>query len=152
MSEPKRFVLTTPDIAVPSFISKDPEYWFHFLETEFCARNINDDSARFSQLSRKLPEDVLLQVRDTVLAAPEGERYDSVKHAVLTRTVQSERSRFQQLFGNLEVVGKKPSSILVEMRRLLGTSHMDESLLKELWLQKLPDYAQAILVAAKCSL
>ena len=28
---------------------------------------------------------------------------------------------------------------------------MDESLLKELWLQKLPDYAQAILVAAKCS-
>lgn len=42
-----------------------------------------------------------------------------------------------------------PTTLLREMQQLLGTSHMDESLLRELWIQRLPETAQAIISIAR---
>ncbi|CAI2738545.1 unnamed protein product [Dicrocoelium dendriticum] len=57
----------------------------------------------------------------------------------------SEKVRLQQLFRDLQLGDKLPSTLLREMQQLLGSSTMDETLLRELWLQRLPENTQAIL-------
>lgn len=149
--ESKPLVLGSTQLLVPPYIESDPVLWFSLLESEFNSKSILLDSVKFSHLTMRLPPNVLLQVRDVILSTTEGNKYTELKALIINRTTPSERIRMQKLFGGLQLDNRKPSALLAELRVCLGGLSMDELLLRELWLQRLPDQVQGILTLAKSS-
>ncbi|CAH8465108.1 unnamed protein product [Dicrocoelium dendriticum] len=136
-------------LVVPPFIEKDPVLWFMILEAEFTSKHVTNDSAKFNHLLTRLPTDITLALRDLIITSCPPDRYNSLKNAVIKRVTPSVKSRLHKLFTGLQLGSSKPSALLLEMRGLLQGLHMDESLLRELWLQRLPENVQAMLSLAK---
>ncbi|KAG0431385.1 hypothetical protein HPB47_021837, partial [Ixodes persulcatus] len=88
---------------------------------------------------------------DILAAAPTSNQYDNLKAAILARKTTSERSRLQHLLNMEELGDQRPSQLLRRMRQLLGdaTSDADTSLLRELFLQRLPNNMVVVLAAAE---
>lgn len=139
---------TVAVLTVPPFFETDPLLWFIHLEAEFFINNVLADRARYSQLISRLPKEISLQLRDLLINPPATDLYETLKDAVIKRVTPSEKTRLQQLFSDLQLGDKRPTTLLREMKQLLGTSQMDESLLRELWIQRLPETAQAIISIA----
>ncbi|KAG0426067.1 hypothetical protein HPB47_026799 [Ixodes persulcatus] len=91
------------------------------------------------------------ELEDILAAAPTSNQYDNLKAAILTRKTASERSRLQHLLNMEELGDQRPSQLLRRMRQLLGdaTSDADTSLLRELFLQRLPNNMVVVLAAAE---
>ncbi|KAL4126000.1 hypothetical protein QTP88_010232 [Uroleucon formosanum] len=60
-------------------------------------------------------------------------------------TLQEQRVR--QLINEEEVGDRKPSQFLRHLRSLAGTTTLQDNILRQLWLRRLPSHAQAILTA-----
>ncbi|KAG0436859.1 hypothetical protein HPB47_017724, partial [Ixodes persulcatus] len=90
-------------------------------------------------------------IEDILAAAPTSNQYDNLKAAILARKTASERSRLQHLLNMEELGDQRPSQLLRRMRQLLGdaTSDADTSLLRELFLQRLPNNMVVVLAAAE---
>ncbi|XP_064470258.1 uncharacterized protein LOC135385010 [Ornithodoros turicata] len=76
--------------------------------------------------------------------------YDALKTALTRRTTASEQVRLRQLL-TAEVLGdRRPSQLLRRMQQLLGdrASAVDESILRELFLQRLPNTVRMILTTS----
>ncbi|KAG0420128.1 hypothetical protein HPB47_003659, partial [Ixodes persulcatus] len=89
------------------------------------------------------PSDPLLwfaQVRDLILKPPNQNPYDTLKTKLVRRTSIYEQRRLQQLQTTEELGDKTPSQMLRRLQQLLGDSSttIDPSLLRELYLQRLP--------------
>ena len=87
-------------------------------------------------------------IKHVLLDPKSNSRYEDVKQIVLKAVRPSERARLEQLCGKLQLGDKRPSLLLREMQQLMGTTYMHDSLLQEFWLQRLPDYTQALLAAS----
>ncbi|CAH8625957.1 unnamed protein product [Dicrocoelium dendriticum] len=137
-------LLSVVSLSVPPFWDMDPLLWFAHLEAEFYNHRITSDYAKYCKLLSYLPKEISMQVRDVIISQTEN-RYEALKEATIKRVMPSEKVRLQQLFRDLQLGDKLPSTLLREMQQLLGSSTMDETLLRELWLQRLPENTQAIL-------
>ncbi|KAG0412249.1 hypothetical protein HPB47_010609 [Ixodes persulcatus] len=91
------------------------------------------------------------ELEDILAAALTSNQYDNLKAAILTRKTASERSRLQHLLNMEELGDQRPSQLLRRMRQLLGdaTSDADTSLLREIFLQRLPNNMVVVLAAAE---
>ena len=136
-------------VNVPAFFDLDPVLWFMYLEAEFVIHRITVEHMRFSILLSKLPKEVASQIRDFLVASIGDRSYESLKEAVLKAVTPSEKSRLEQLFRGLPAGNRKPSLVLSEMRQLLGSTKMDENMLRELWMQRIPVNVQAILAPSR---
>ncbi|KAH8022158.1 hypothetical protein HPB51_022291 [Rhipicephalus microplus] len=86
-----------------------------------------------------------------ILASPHPSHpYDTLKTAINSRKSQSEHSRLQQLITATELGDRRPSQLLRHMRELLGgpSAPQEEKLLRELFLQRIPQSIVPVLVAA----
>ncbi|KAH7935192.1 hypothetical protein HPB52_004780 [Rhipicephalus sanguineus] len=86
-----------------------------------------------------------------ILASPHTSHpYDTLKAAIISRKSESEHSRLQQLTTATELGDRRPSQLLRRMRQLLGgpSAPQEEKLLRELFLQRLPQSMVPVLVAA----
>ncbi|KAH7969791.1 hypothetical protein HPB52_021949 [Rhipicephalus sanguineus] len=86
-----------------------------------------------------------------ILASPHPSHpYDTLKAAIIFRKSESEHSRLQQLITATELGDRRPSQLLRGMRQLLRgpSAPQEEKLLRELFLQRLPQSMVPVLVAA----
>ncbi|KAH7969766.1 hypothetical protein HPB52_021734 [Rhipicephalus sanguineus] len=86
-----------------------------------------------------------------ILASPHPSHpYDTLKAAIISRKSESEHSRLQQLITATELGDRRPSQLLRRMRQLLGgpSAPQEEKLLRELFLQRLPQSMVPVLVTA----
>ena len=132
-------------LAVPEFRDLPPEVWFTVFELELENRNINQDRAKYAQLVPRLPRDMLALITPILVSPPAEDAYERVKHIILDDARPSERARLEQLCHTLRLGDRKPTQLLREMQQLAGPGYLHESLLQELWLQRLPETLQAIL-------
>ena len=154
MAEQKLAVLSDPPIqvvslAIPPFMESDPELWFMHLEAEFANNRITGDTPKFNQLLSKVPREISTQLRDILLSLTPDNRYEPLKEALIKRLRPTERTRMQQLFYGIQLGNRSAVSLLSDMLQLLGGSTLDEGILREMWLQRLPVNVQAILMTAK---
>lgn len=140
-------------VRLPQFWERHPTTWFLQAEAQFQLARITSQETKFLHVVGALPptaaeeiSDILTSFNHTRPAAP----YDQLKAALLERTAASERTRIQQLLSSEELGGRRPSQLLRHMKHLLGThSHaMDDTLLRELFLQRLPSNVQMVLATA----
>lgn len=129
------------------FLPNDPLLWLMHLESQFSAARISSQRQRYDFLSAELPISVLNDVRDIILNPPEDRPYDALRAAILERTSVSDEKRIRQLLGGVSLGDLKPTQLLRQMRQLVSGISVDDILLRQLWMQQLPENVQCTLAA-----
>lgn len=137
-------------LRLPPFWTADPQLWFVQVEAQFATQRVTADRSRYYHIVSSLPPDVAAEVRDLLLHPPEQDAYDTLKRSLIERTTASEGTRLQQLLTEEQLGDRKPSQFLRHMQLLLGekASSIDASLLRNLFLQRLPSNVRMVLASA----
>ncbi|XP_064483070.1 uncharacterized protein LOC135395913 [Ornithodoros turicata] len=137
-------------VRLPPFWPQNPAVWFLQVECQFELAHITTQLTKFRHVVSVLPQDIAAQVVDILSAPPANAPFDALKTAILERTTASERKRLQQLLTAEELGDRRPSQLLRDMQNLLAdrAATFDPTLLKELFLSRLPANVQMILATA----
>lgn len=133
---------------LPSFWADKPAVWFAQAEAQFAVNRITVERTKFDYVVAQLDTRVAAEVED-VITGPEANRtYTKLKETLISRLSLSEEKRVQQLIRDEEMGDRKPSQFLRYLRSLAGASTaVSDALLKQIWLQRLPSNASAILTS-----
>lgn len=142
--------LSSVHLRLPKYWTADPEVWFAQIESQFCTYRITSEIRMFHHVVAALPPEIATEVRDLILTPPATDPYTILKKELVKRTSESEQRRLQQLLTSEELGDRKPSQLLRRLQQLLGerASSFDTSLLKELFLQRLPTNVRMVLATA----
>ena len=142
--------IATVNVKLPPFWPADPEVWFAQCEALFNTKKITFQKAKFNHVIASLSSEVATEVRDLILKPPEESPYDTLRKQLIKRTAPPEQRRLQQLFNAGDLGDRKPTQMLRHMQQLLGerAGSMDNTFLKELFLQKLPANIKMVLTTA----
>ncbi|KAG0445495.1 hypothetical protein HPB47_014544 [Ixodes persulcatus] len=144
---------TSVDISVvhtlrlPKFWTADPQLWFAQVESQVTTSHIPFQAQRFHHVVAALPPETAVNIRDIILEQPTTNPYDTLKAELIKRTSASEHRRLQQLQTSEELGDLTPSQQL--RRQLLGerAATFDPALLRELFLQRLPNNVRMVLTS-----
>ncbi|XP_064488359.1 uncharacterized protein LOC135400457 [Ornithodoros turicata] len=137
-------------IRLPPFWSRSPFIWFQQVEAQFLLAGITSQITRYRHLLASLPPEIAMDVADIIANPPAQNPYDHLKSSILQRTTISERTRLQQLLHSEELGDRRPSQLLRAMQVLLAdrAASLDDDLLRELFLSRLPSSVQMVLATA----
>ncbi|VDO57989.1 unnamed protein product [Schistosoma margrebowiei] len=76
-----------------------------------------------------------------------SEPYEILKRSILKRGDLTDRRRLDQLFNNIDLPHGSATDMLQGMREKIGLRTFDEGLFKQLFLSKLPQQVQAVLIS-----
>ncbi|BHF68305.1 hypothetical protein SprV_0301133900 [Sparganum proliferum] len=82
-----------------------------------------------------------------VVKPPADAPYSALKAEILRLNAVSDRQRYHQLIKEESLGDRKPSELLRRMRSLIGDMQVDEKLVKEMFLERLPADVQTILAS-----
>lgn len=131
-------------IRIPPFWDDDPEVWFAQVESQFELGKIVADDTKYGYVAGNLEPRFAKEVRDILTAPPPTGKYDKLKVELIRRLSASQENRIRQLLEREELGDRKPSQFLRHLRHLAGTA-VPDTLLRSLWLGRLPNNVQAIL-------
>ena len=135
---------------IPPFWTADPQIWFVQVEAQFAAKSITAQRTMYQHIVASLTPEIATEIRDLLLKPPEERPYDVLKQKLIERTAASEQRRLQQLFTAEDLGDRKPTQLLRRMQQLLGekATTTDGSIIKELFMQRLPTNVRMVLAAA----
>ncbi|CAH8444494.1 unnamed protein product, partial [Schistosoma intercalatum] len=139
------------ELRLPTYGVNNLRIWFAQVEALFLARGIRSQATKYAHVVGALPIEVATEVGDLIDNVPETDPYDKIKAAVIQRTSLSDEKRLQQLLTSCELGDKRPSQLLRHMRQLAGPYKLDETLLKQMWSQRLPHSVRQILSVSGAS-
>ena len=134
-------------LKLPPFWANDPEIWFAQVEAQFHTKGLKSELTKFNYVVASLQQEVATEVRDIITAPPNEKPYTKLKAALVKRTTVSEQTRLNRLLSGEELGDKSPSQLLRRMQQLMGTSTMEDTIFRQLFLQRLPTNVQLILAA-----
>ncbi|XP_075543741.1 uncharacterized protein LOC142578222 [Dermacentor variabilis] len=138
-----------PAQKLPDFWPSDCELWFARIEAQFRRHRVTSHVASYDNVVSALNPTTAASVCDILLAPPPDDKYDTFKWELLRHTTDSESRRVQQLLSS-EELDIKQTDLFHSMTQLLGTSppSKDSKILRELFLQRLPNQLRMILCAS----
>lgn len=134
-------------LKLPPFWSGRVVAWFAQAEANFEISGVKSDNTKYNHVLSVLPERVAADIEDILIDPPKDNKYIFLKSELVRRLSASEEKRVNQLLSDVELGERKPSQFLRHLRSLAGSSLQDESILRQLWLRRLPQQVQAILAA-----
>lgn len=140
--------ISTLSLRLPPFYPSDPALWFGQVENLFLTRRIISQKTKFAYIVSSLQPEFAQEVRDILLNPPAEDPYNTVKAELIRRTSQSEQKRLRQLLISEELGDRKPTQLLRRMQQLLGDRQLEPSILKQLFIQRLPTNVQLILASS----
>lgn len=138
-------------IKPPPFWRTSPKLWFSHLEAQFITGSIVSDETKYYYVVAALEEQMLKLVSDIVERPPTQNKYQTLRDSLIKILSDSEAQRLQKLLKGMDLGDQKPSQLLRQMRSSNDFS-LQDSVLKNLWLQRLPQQAQIVLAASPGSL
>nr|VZI21857.1 unnamed protein product [Spirometra erinaceieuropaei] len=87
---------------------------------------------------RSLPFDIAVDVDDLLDPIPANDPYSQLKNAVIQRVAKSANRMLRESFTQVELGDQTPSQLMRHMRSLLAGRHMDDDILRQIWVDKLP--------------
>lgn len=136
---------------LPQYWPGDPQLWFAQAEAHFANHRITNPRVKYNVVVSSLAPEYATEIRD-LLIAPADEPYKVLKEALTARTQKSDQARLRELLSTADVGDRKPTRVLRRMQQLLGTKNLDATILRELFVQRLPSTVQLILAATPASL
>ncbi|XP_055854596.1 uncharacterized protein LOC129918218 [Episyrphus balteatus] len=115
-------------VKLPPFWAERRSLWFSQAESQFIISDITNETTKFHYVVSQL---------DTRVASEK----------LIERLSASEEQRVRQLISDEELGDRKPSQFLRHLRSLAGPSVLQDNLLRQLWLRRLPSNVQAILTS-----
>ncbi|XP_072172526.1 uncharacterized protein [Diadema setosum] len=140
------------NIKLPPYWPQDPLVWFAQVEAQFTTRRITKEDSKYAYVVSSLSPDIAQEVRDLLIAKPAVQPYTTLKTALVARTSESEQRRLQQLLTEEELGDRKPTQLLRRMKQLLGDRALEDSILRQLFVQRMPTNVQQILASSSDSL
>ncbi|XP_011407593.1 PREDICTED: uncharacterized protein LOC100640009 [Amphimedon queenslandica] len=127
--------LVTVSLKLPTLWPADPELWFAQVNAQFST----------------FDPQYAAEVRDLILKPPDADPYDRLKVELNKRTTSSEQRRLQLLFNAEDLGDRTRFQLLRHMQQLLGgkVATFDQSLLRQLFLQRLPPNVRMVLASSK---
>lgn len=127
--------------SMPHFnIKDDPETWFSAAEQIFHSQFIQSEQEKYGFLLQSLTIQDITNIRDIVNSCTIDDKYTQAKNRLISRYGQSEEDKVRKLLEGAYVhTNTMPSVILHELRQLTDAS---ESVLRGIWLKKLPERIQ----------
>ncbi|BHF78145.1 hypothetical protein SprV_0602125600 [Sparganum proliferum] len=135
------------NFTLPDFWQHAPELYFIRIESAFYSANITKELSKFHKLVEVLPANIISQVQPLLVKPPADVPYTALKAEILRLNAVSDRQRYHQLIKEESLGDRKPSELLRRMRSLLGDMQVDEKLVKEMFLERLPADVQTILAS-----
>ena len=121
----------------------------HISGGQFSRQGITASKTKYEEIVCTLSTEYATEVQDLLLDLPEDDPYENLKDQLILQIADSERQNIRQLLTAEELGDCKPTQLLRKMRQLLGgMTPINSSLLRELFLQRLPSNVQMILVSA----
>lgn len=139
------------NIKLPEFWHNDPIVWFTQVEALFATKNISSEKTKYNILLSSISPELATEVRDILLNTPTNNPYTKLKETILKRTTISKQKQIQQLLNCEELGDKTPTQLLRRLNQLLGeqANAIDNSILKEIFLQRLPVNVKIVLASIK---
>ena len=137
--------VTSVSLKIPPFLPADPQIWFAQVVAQFQTRNITSQKTKYEYMVTSLSPEFATEVRDLVLTVPDTNPYDKLKTALIGRTATSEQRHLQQLLNSEELGDRKPSQLLRRMQQGDKATTIDQSFLRELFIQRLPPNVRMVL-------
>ncbi|XP_064462478.1 uncharacterized protein LOC135373151 [Ornithodoros turicata] len=96
-----------------------------------------------------LPLEAAAEVRDLIIRPLAEHPYDTLRDELKRRTALSSENRIRQLLTSEEVGDRRATQLLCRMRELAGNPTAEDTLLHELFLQRLPHNIRMILASTE---
>nr|VZI01907.1 unnamed protein product [Spirometra erinaceieuropaei] len=135
------------NLTLPEFWQHAPELYFIRIESAFYSANVTKELAKYHKLVEVLPANIISQVQPLLVKPPADAPYSALKAEILRLNAVSDRQRYPPLIKEESLGDRKPSELLRRMRTLLGDMQVDEKLVKEMFLERLPADVQTILAS-----
>lgn len=130
----------------PPFWKVNPKLYFAQIESQFIIAGITADNTKFHHLIAAIETDVIATVSDIVLTPPAKDKYETLKTRLIEQFQDSETQKIKMLLQELQLGDDRPSQLLRKMKDL--SPEIDDQLLKNIWLQRLPTAVQQILAVS----
>ncbi|XP_046409104.1 transcription activator MSS11-like [Ischnura elegans] len=135
-------------VKLPSFWPSKPSVWFAQAEVQCELANITREETKYNHVVSILDNHFAEEVEDISSNPPAQNRYEHLKNEPIRRLSLSEEKRVRQLLQAEELGDRQPSQFLRHMRSTLnGSFQIQDTLLRQIWLTRLPITVQAILQA-----
>ena len=134
-------------LKLPPFWPTDPVVWFAQVEAQFLTPGITSQSMQFSYVIASLQPEIAQEIHDLVISPPTETPYDVLKATLIRRTSASEQKHLHRVLIAKELGDHQPSQLLRKMRQLLGDNVLEDGILRQLCLQRLPQKIQLILAS-----
>ncbi|XP_078051338.1 uncharacterized protein LOC144477487 [Augochlora pura] len=131
-------------VRIPEFYPNDPEMWFSMVESSFDASGITAEKTKFGYIVGALNPRYAAEVRDIIMDPPAQDPYRRLKTEFIRRLSSSQEQKTRRLLEREEIGDRKPSQFLRHLRELAGSTIAD-SVLRTLWVSRLPTCIQGIL-------
>ncbi|VDO92562.1 unnamed protein product [Schistosoma margrebowiei] len=123
------------------------EAWFCLAEADFSKHVVNDTRAQFLAVVKALPRELNRYVTPSMFTSDVSEPYETLKRSILKRGELTDRKRLNQLLNNIDLQHGSATDMLQRMREVIGQRTFDDGLFKKLFLSKLPQQVQAVLIS-----
>ena len=152
--QPPAAHIAAVQIKLPPFWSKDPELWFAQIEAQFSTQGITISKTKFDHVVSCLSPEFATEVLDLLLCPPSENPYEMLKEQLTKWTSDSEQCRIKELLSVEEIGNRKPTEVLRRIQQLLGgmAATMDDTLIRELFLQRLPPNVRMVLTPSASAL
>lgn len=132
-------------VKIPPFWPDQPVHWFRTIEAQFHLAGITASTTKYYHIIGHITGP-LARTLDDVLSAPLGlTPYETLKAAVIERTAATEKERLHQLLHEVVLGDQKPSQLLRHMRSLVGSPQISDKIMRQLFLERLPQPVQLAL-------
>jgi hypothetical protein len=132
-------------VKLPPFWAERPGLWFSQAESQFAISGITSEDAKFHYIVAQLDTRYAAEVEDVITSPPVVGKYQTLKAKLIQRLSISEEQRVRKLISDEDLGDRKPSQFLRHLRTLAGSSPLQEKLLRQLWVRRLPQQVQVIL-------
>ncbi|VDO82605.1 unnamed protein product, partial [Schistosoma mattheei] len=141
--------LSSPSFQLMPFWPDNIEAWFCYSETDFSEHGVIDTRAQFLAVVKALPREFNRYVTPSMFTSDVYEPYGTLKRSILKRGDLGGRQSLDQPFNNIDLQHGSATDMLQRMREVTGQRTFDDGLFKQLFLSKLPQQVQAVLVSSQ---
>ncbi|VDP84276.1 unnamed protein product [Echinostoma caproni] len=119
---------------------EDPEAFLTLLESRSHGIRIAGQLSRYHKLLSVIQRGMPSNSRDIYMNTPAHVPYDLLKDALLRRMAICEDWSIQLLLSSIQLGNLNPSQLLQQMRALVGKTMLDDSILRQTWIQRRSPY------------